>query len=204
MQDPPGPDRSCHSGEDVYEIPEASIADVASEHDNDDDEDDSLTGYDINVPAAFDGHYAVRVVADYGLAMSASGYDANGIFATADVADDTAGPTGHVYDVLYSGLARSVTIAHVVALGVERATAVLGALGVRECPAVGPVQFSVATPGEDDAIDVFDIGGRRVAVLTAEGETVAWDWRRAGCRPGVYLARLRSQADKTVRFVIVR
>ena len=33
---------------------------------------------------------------------------------------------------------------------------------------------------------------------------MSWQWSQVGCRPGVYLARLRSHSDETVRFVVVR
>ena len=201
--------RDVGSGEGVYEIPDASIEDVSSEHDNGDDADDSLTAYDVHIPTAFDGHYTVRVYSDDGLSMSASGYDANGIFASDDVADTTARPTGNVYDVLYDGFGRSIVVTHTSTLDVWSIPFDRGLLRVRRCPTAGPVEF-VITGAElaGDAIDVFDIRGCRVgAVQMAPGpgtQTVSWDWRLAGCRPGVYLARLRSRANSMARFVVLR
>lgn len=58
-----------------------------------------------------------------------------------------------------------------------------------------------------DAIDVFDISGRRVDALQITAgtsiQTVTWDWRSVGVRPGVYLARLRSRGSELTRFVVL-
>jgi hypothetical protein len=48
--------RDASTDEGLYEIPDASIEDVGSEHDNDTDADGSLTGYDIEIPTTVDGH----------------------------------------------------------------------------------------------------------------------------------------------------
>jgi hypothetical protein len=200
--------RDAGSGEDLNEIPDAVVEDVSSEHDNGGDLDDPLTGYGIDFEAAFDGHYTIQVYSDDGLSMSASAYDANGVFASDEAADTTAGPTGNVYDVLFDGFGRSVVVSHVSTLDVGSIPFGRGLLRVRRCPTTGPVEFAL-TDAEPtgDAIDVFDIRGRRVDVVQmAPGpgtQTVSWDWRLAGCRPGVYLARLRSRIDNTTRFVVL-
>jgi hypothetical protein len=78
-------------------------------------------------------------------------------------------------------------------------------LAVRTNPAFGPVEFVVAGSETADAIEIFDIGGRRVDVLSLPpGGTTSWQWSRVGCRPGVYLARLRSRSNEMVRFIVVR
>jgi hypothetical protein len=200
--------RDAGSGEGIYEIPDASIEDVSSEHDNGGDVGDPLTGYDIDIGTAFDGHYTVRVYADDGLSMSASGYDVNGIFASDDAADTTAGQTGNVYDVLYSGAGRSVVVTRTSTLDVASIPFGSRVLGVRHCPTRDPVEF-IIVGGEltGDAIDVLDISGRKVDVVKiAAGpgsQTVSWNWRLARCRPGVYLARLRSRANDVTRFVVL-
>jgi hypothetical protein len=79
-------------------------------------------------------------------------------------------------------------------------------LAVRSNPAVGPVEFVAAGSGRADAVEIFDIAGRSVGVLPipADARDVAWHWSQVGCRPGVYLARLRSRSAEMVRFVVVR
>ena len=79
-------------------------------------------------------------------------------------------------------------------------------LAVRTNPAWGPVEFVVTGADPADAIEIFDIAGRGVdAVAVPSGaRTLSWSWSRAGAKPGVYLARLRSRSHETVRFVVVR
>ncbi|HEY2954483.1 MAG TPA: hypothetical protein VGK89_04470 [Candidatus Eisenbacteria bacterium] len=200
--------RDAATGEELYEIPDASIDDVSSEHDNGGDADDPLTGYDVDIPAALDGHYTVRVYTADGLSVCASAYDASGIFASDDAADTTAGPSGDVYDVLYSGALRSVLLTHSITLAVASTSLGRGRLRVLPCPATGPVVLATRSAAtEGDAIELFDLSGRKVDTvqLPPGGETrgVTWDWRLAGCRPGVYLARLRSQGSELTRFVVL-
>ena len=79
-------------------------------------------------------------------------------------------------------------------------------LAVRRNPTTVPVEFVLAAPAEvGDAIELFDVGGRRVGVLQVApgGRDVQWDWREGQHRAGVYLARLRSGSE-AVRFVILR
>jgi photosystem II stability/assembly factor-like uncharacterized protein len=91
-------------------------------------------------------------------------------------------------------------------LGVGPPVPTRGLLAVRTSPASGPVEFVVADSKTADAIEIFDIGGRSVDVLpVASGErSLSWQWSQAGCRPGVYLARLRSRSNETVRLVVVQ
>ena len=79
-------------------------------------------------------------------------------------------------------------------------------LAVRTNPAFGPTEFVVAGSGTGDVIEIFDIGGRSVGVapVSPGGRNVSWNWSAAGCRPGVYLARLRSRPNEMVRFVVIR
>ena len=74
-------------------------------------------------------------------------------------------------------------------------------------PIVGLALLALTVPA-GDAIDAYDISGRRVGVVElwagAGMQVVPWDWRAAGCRPGVYLARLRSRGNETLRFVILQ
>ena len=79
-------------------------------------------------------------------------------------------------------------------------------LTVRTNPAIGPVEFVVTGSEAADVIEIFDIGGRRVDVLSipSGGGSMSWSWSQVGCRPGVYLARLRSRGHESVRFVVVR
>src|SRR5207249_3869796 len=86
--------RDATTGEGIYGIPDASIEDVSSEHDNGGSLDAAPTAYDIEVPTTVDGHYMVNVYSSAGLSLSASGYDATGVFATDIVADTTAGRVG--------------------------------------------------------------------------------------------------------------
>ncbi len=192
------------------DIPDASIEDVSSEHDNGGDVDDPLTGYDVEIPTTVDGHYTVNVFADDGLAMSASGYTSAGIFASDDAVDTTAAPIGATYDVLYSGSGQTVTVARTGSVGVVPALpSGPGLLRVRKSPTTGPVEF-VLTGAQvaGETIEVFDISGRHVDVVYVAGDggnqIVPWRWQSVGCRPGVYLARLRSRPGETTRFVILR
>lgn len=199
--------RDAGTGEGIYEIPDASIEHESSEHDNGGDVDDPLTGYDVEIPTTVDGTYVVRVFANDGVSLTASGYDATGIFATAAVADTTVGPIGNVYEVQYSGAGQSVTVTHTGTVGVRQGLPSTGMLRVRQSPTRGLVEFVVNSSPTGDAIDVYDISGRRVGVVELWAGTgmqvVPWDWRAAGCRPGVYLARLRSRGNETVRFVVL-
>jgi hypothetical protein len=199
--------RDAETGEGIYEIPDASIEDESSEHDNGGDVDDPLTGYDLEIPTTVDGTYIVRVFASDGVSLTASGYDASGIFATADAADTTIGAAGNVYEVAYSGAGQSVTVTHTGTVGVRQAPPSTGMLRVRQSPTRGLVEFVVSSAPPDDAIDVYDISGRRVGIVeigaSSGTQTAPWNWRTAGCRPGVYLARLRSRGNEVVRFVVL-
>lgn len=200
--------RDAGTGEGIYEIPGASIADVSSEHDNGGDVDDPLTGYDVEIPTAVDGTYIVRVFANDGLSLTASGYDASGIFATADAADTTVGAIGSVYEIPYSGAGQSVAMTLVGTAGVRQVPPSADMLRVRQSPSRGLIEFVVSNSPNGDAIDVYDISGRRVGVVEVRAgagmQVVPWDWRTAGCRPGVFLARLRSRGNETVRLVVLQ
>lgn len=79
-------------------------------------------------------------------------------------------------------------------------------LAVRLNPTTVPVEFVLAAPAAvGDAIEVFDVGGRRVGVVQVAlgGQVVQWDWREGQHPAGVYLARLRSGSE-AVKFVILR
>ena len=201
--------RDATTGEGIYDIPDASIEDVSSEHDNGGSLDFAPTAYDVEVPTTVDGHYTVNVYSNAGLSLSASGYDAAGVFATDIVADTTAGNVSGRYDILYSSSGQSIAIGYSGALGVEaapvRAAVVLSA---RRNPSSGPVEFLIAGGTHaPDVIEIFDVGGRsvgRVDVSADGAQSVTWDWRASRCKPGVYLARLRSGAGQVVRFVILR
>ena len=152
----------------------------------------------------------MNVYSDDGLALSASGYVSTGIFASDGAVDTTAAAVGNTYDVLYSGAGQTVTVTHTGTLGVNNPLP-LGPshLRVRASPATGPVEFVLTgTQAAGDIIDVFDIGGRRVGAMqitaSAGAQTVTWDWRGVGVRPGVYLARLRSRGSELTRFVVLR
>lgn len=146
-----------------------------------------------------------------GLSLSANGYISSGTFASDGAVDTTAAPVGNIYDVLYSGSGYSVSVSHTAPLGVNTTSRPFGPsrLRVRQSPATGPVEFVII--GEEmtaDVIDVFDVSGRRVAAVPVAGgtgtRTITWDWRTIGNRSGVYLARLRSRANETARFVMLR
>lgn len=200
--------RDAGSGEDLHEIPGAWIEDVGSGHDLDEDMDPSQTGYSLEVAEAMDGHYTLHVYARNGYALNAAAYDETGAFSTADFGDTTAGPNGSAFDIHYAAANRSVTVTPIGTLAVEPRISLPGRvlLAVRHNPSTGPVEFWVER-GEDagDAIEVFDTSGRRIEVvaIAAGQRTVRWDWRQAGCRPGVYLARLRS-GSRTLRFAVLR
>ena len=141
--------------------------------------------------------------------MSANGYTASGIFASDGAVDTTADPVGNVYDVLYSGSGQTVSVTHTGTVGVNEGPSLVPShLRVRRSPTMGPVEFVLGEVSTtNDAIDVFDITGRRVEALpVAPGEGVpaaVWDWRSSGMRPGVYMARLRSRPAETIRFVVL-
>lgn len=200
--------RDAGSGEDVSEIPGAWIMDVGSEHDDGADWDGSQTGYSLDVAQALEGHYTLRLDADAGHALNVSAYDEAGIFSS-DAAGDTAiVPTGSSYDLNYSAAARTIAVTWLGSVGVQTPAVSLNRsrLAVRGNPATGPVEFLItAETDAGDAIEVFDTGGRRVdEVHVAPGSrTVLWRCSGVGCRPGVYLARLRSGAG-AVRFVVIR
>jgi hypothetical protein len=202
--------RDANTGEGVYDIPGGAIQDISSEHDNGGDVDDPLTGYDLDIPTTVDGHYTVTVYSDDGLSLSANGYNASGIFASEGAVDTTAGAIGNTYDVLYSGSGQSVSVTHTATIGVNSIPRPDGPslFRVRHSPTTGPVEFVLnGTDVSDDAIEVFDITGRRLDVMQVAGDVgtqvIRWDWRSAGIHPGVYLARLRSRGIEMTRFVIL-
>lgn len=161
------------------------------------------------MPTTVDGHYTANVYSNAGLSLSASGYDVAGVFATDIVADTTAGNVSGRYDILHSSSGQSIAISYSGALGVEaapvRAAVVLSA---RRNPSSGPVEFLIAGGTRaPDVIEIFDVGGRivgKVEVSAYGAQSVTWDWRASQCKPGVYLARLRSGAGQVARFVILR
>lgn len=199
--------RDAGTGEGIYEIPGASIEDESSEHDNGGDVDDPVTALDVDIPTTVDGTYVVRVFASDGMSLSTSGYDANGIFASDGAVDTTLGATGNTYEVAFSGAGRSVALTHVGTLGVPRFQSNTGKLRVRLSPTRGLVEFVTHGSFAGDAVDVYDVAGRHVGVVripaSAGTLVVPWDWRAAGCHPGVHLARLRSRTNETVRFVVL-
>ena len=200
--------RDAGTGEGVYEIPDAVIEDISSEHDNGGDVDDPPTGYNIEIPTTVDGHYTITVYSEGGLSMSVNGYTSAGVFASDDAVDTTAAPVGNTYDVLNSGSGQTVSVTHTGTIGVnEIRPSVPSHLSVRRSPTSGPVEFVLGGMTTSDAIDVFDITGRRVGAVQiepSEGTRAAtWDWRNAGIRPGVYLARLRSRPSEMTRFVVL-
>ncbi len=202
--------RDAGTGEGIYEIPDAAIEDVSSEHDNGGDVDDPLTGYDVEIPTTVDGHYTVTAYADDGLAMSASGLTSAGIFASDAAVDTSATPIGNVYDVAYSGAGQTVSVSFLGTLGatITPPAPGPGLLRVRRSPTSGPVEFVLTgATAADDAIDVFDIGGRRLDIVKVTGgfgtQVVSWDWRTVSASPGVYMARLRSRPSAITRFVIL-
>src|SRR5262249_8275573 len=75
-------------------------------------------------------------------------------------------------------------------------------------PSRGPVRFAVESHDPGDGLDIYDVAGRLVAQLPigTQSQVVVWNWRRYGCGPGVYLARMRSARDPAaaVRFVALR
>ena len=116
---------------------------------------------------------------------------------------------GNIYDVLYSGSGQSVSITHTGTIGVN-ITPPLGPshLRVLHSPTTGSVEFVLTgTQVASDVIDVFDITGRRVDAVQITGatgpQTIRWEWHNLGVRPGVYLARLRSQPSEMTRFVVL-
>jgi hypothetical protein len=104
--------RDVQTGEEVSEIPGASIEGLSSEHDSGGNLDEDF-GYDIDMPMAVDGHYAVRVAADRGLSMSVTAYGDSGVFASEAAIDTTARHTSNAYDIFYSGATRSVVVTRV-------------------------------------------------------------------------------------------
>lgn len=102
--------RDVRTGESISEIPGASMEGLASEHDSGENLDDAFSGYDLDMPTAVDGHYTVRIHADAGLSMSVTAYGDSGVLASEAAIDTTAGHTSNVYDILYSGSSRSVTV----------------------------------------------------------------------------------------------
>jgi len=201
--------RDTGTGEDISDIPDGLIENIASEHDNGGDLDAPPTGYIVDMPTTVDGHYTVNVFAANGMSMSASGYNGNGVFSSDGAADTTHGGIGNTYDILYSGAGQSVTVTRTGTIGVGATPVVPSHLRVRCSPTTGPVEFilSEAEP-TGDAIDVFDISGRKVDVVEIAGGTgtriVTWDWRAVGAHPGVYLARVRSRRNEMARFVVLR
>ena len=161
------------------------------------------------MPTAVDGHYTVNVYSNAGLSLSASGYDGTGVFATDIAVNTTPGAVGGTYDILYSSSGRVVTISYLNAVGVGAAPTSRTSIRALRTPTTGPVEFAIAgRPVSGDAIDVFDISGRRIAVVQlADGtgrQTVSWDWRAVGCGPGVVFARLRSAPDQVARVILLR
>lgn len=200
--------RDAATGEVVANIPAAWIEDVSSEHDNGGSVGD-LTGFVLHVPAAINGPYTLRIDADDGHSLSASVYDDNGVFASNAAADTSLGPRATIYDVEYSAATQSISVEPSGSVGVDAGSPAAPRLRVGTNPSRGPVQFVIhRSAASGDVLELFDIAGRKTDELLippglAAGERVAWDWLRAGCSAGVYLARLASGGG-TVRFVVLR
>lgn len=200
--------RDARSDEDLAEIPDAAIMDERSEHDNDADSDDALTGHIIDIGEALDGHYTIRLYADSGYAVTCSAYDEIDNLSTDAAGDTTVGTVGRSYDLHYSSAARTATLSFIEPLGVEPPSVRPWAsrLVVLGNPAIGPVRFAI--PGGvrgAEVIEVFDPLGRRVCEIRVGSAQAgaSWDWRETGRRSGLYLARLRGSSD-AVRFVVFR
>jgi hypothetical protein len=77
-------------------------------------------------------------------------------------------------------------------------------------PASGPVQFDWASGPRPAQLAVYDLSGRRVALLAREMEGIGvteWNLRDDGGRPvpsGVYLVRLSGLRATTSRLVVIR
>lgn len=102
--------RDVRTQEIISGIPGASIEGLASEHDSGEDLEGAFSGYDLDIPMAVDGHYTFRVDADGGLSMSVTAYGDSGVFASEAAVDTTVGLVSSSYDILYSGVTRSLTI----------------------------------------------------------------------------------------------
>jgi hypothetical protein len=74
-------------------------------------------------------------------------------------------------------------------------------------PAHGAVRFRAESPRPGEAIEIFDVNGRRVARLALAGSDAVWDGRDSAGRPagaGVYLARrVGATGVATAKFLLL-
>jgi hypothetical protein len=204
--------RDATTGEANDGMPNVIVEVLASEHDDTHEDVETITGFDLDIMSPSDGHYSVRAYADNGSSINVSAHDDAGIYAAVSAVDTSVAPPGRafgrVYDVAVSGAGTAVAIALVGTLDAAPVPGGGNSIRVVRCPTSGPVQLMVSGVSKgDDAIEVFDVGGRKVGLLSlvasAGPQTVEWDWRSARCRPGVYLVRQRSQAGKSSRCVVL-
>lgn len=72
-------------------------------------------------------------------------------------------------------------------------------------PALGRAHFALG--GQGGTIEVYSVGGRRLARVSAVGGTAQWDGRDEGGRPapsGVYFARAQGGSEAAVKFMFLR
>jgi hypothetical protein len=175
----------------------------------DDDLDAAPIDYQIYIPGAIDGQYIVRATTEGGMGVSVAACDSTGVLSVAAAIDTSATPVIGSYAVSYASTTGTVSINPLGTTAVEDLPASKGTLRVLRNPTIGAVHFWIAAGAPtSDALEIYDLTGRRVGLVEVGASphaetTVSWDWRRAGCGAGVYLARLRSTGS-VVRFALLR
>lgn len=166
-------------------------------------------GFDVVVTSNGEPVADARVVAmiedvDFALGVT----DAEG-HARLELAPGSVGTAGLIANAPDGGVFEtSMTVAPVV-LGVGEGAARLALTAPRPNPALASTRFAGAVEGPA-ALELFDVGGRRVRTFTLESGRfdVRWDLRDAAGRavaPGLYVARLASAAGvRTQRLLVSR
>jgi hypothetical protein len=199
------------TGSYVSEVPGAYVLDHWCGDDESDvpsDPDGGLSVFEL--PGAPDGSYQLRVTTGGATGVCAAVFDTSGVLAAAAVLDTVSASTGNVYGIAYMSGIPSVNVTWLGALAVESVGRTSSGLRVFGSPSRGPVRFGIAAAtAAPDAIDIYDVGGRRVATVEVEGPSVgtrvvSWNWLMSGCHDGVYFARLRSGVGGAIRLVVFR
>ena len=155
----------------------------------------------------------MRVNSDGDMAVSVAAFDTSGVLVAAAAMDTSATAGGNSYEVAYSAGTPAVSISWLGAVSVDDSHGLrLGpGLAVWGTPTSGPVRFKIqaADDGRADHLEIFDLSGRRVADVeigpgSSSASVVTWEWRNAGCGPGIYFARLQARPQRIVRFVVLR
>jgi hypothetical protein len=143
------------------------------------------------------------------MGVNANAYDGTGVRQSAGAIDTSNIAVNAIYNVQYSSALGTVSMQHQGTTGIEGLEQLRALLRVTPNPTRGLVRFIVAGIAGGELLEIYDVTGRRVDVIRlgtpgAAPQSVSWNWNRAGCGTGIYLARVRPGRHAAVRFAVLR